>query len=176
MSAPLLVVAAWLAGATFGLASRPERPENARVALWAAGLFGAGAVAPAGASLFLLFPDWSLMYAAHPEHGWPALTLGLLVAGYVGAPVLGCLAARALTAHEGPRAGFGLVGVSLALLLLGAGMGWERLTHVAHYEAFHYGGARLTLARSALFVPVVLSGAALAGVYVFSVLHLRRQV
>ena len=57
-------------------------------------------------------------------------------------------------------------------MALGAG----RLGTVAYYDAFHAGQSGLSLLRSALFLPLMLTVGAEVSVYVFTVMHTRRHV
>lgn len=180
MTAPVLVLSGWLGGLILGIASKPDRAETSRVAVAVALLFGVGALAPTGLGLYALFPDWSLMYVAHPVHAHPVATIITLLAAYVSAPLTGCVFARGLASSglRGPRRARTAVAGSVIALALLVGLGWRRLTTVAFYEGYHYEGTgvQLALSQTALFLPLVLSAAAMAGVYVFSVLHLRRTL
>lgn len=177
MSIPVLLLAGALAGAILGLAARPDRRDLDGVALAVSATFACFALAPSGLALFAIAPDWAIMYLASTERssawGWGIILTSALT---VTPPVTCAVARRLHRIPNGPWLGTGAaVGLSLVTLLV-VGTNWSRLTTVAYYETFHYGGPMLSLAQSAVFVPFVLSCSALAGVYVFSLLHLRRQL
>lgn len=141
-----------------------------------AGMFGAGVLMPAVLVLYGLFPDWSLMYLANPAHLPRLLVLPVLALLSAAAPALGFLAVqRQLSAREpwARRAIWIACGVIGGLTaVLGAG----RLFTVALYDVFHAGAATLTLARSALFLPLMLITGAVVSVYVYALMHTRRHV
>ncbi len=180
MSVSVITLGGYAAGAVIGLSARPalirgDDPLSNRY-FGTAAVFALGAVAPAGLSLYGMFPDWSLMYLANPAHlsMWVmAPLLGLL---YVVSPLAGYLITYRLMAQKQAQAlKASLVIVSL-MALLTLLIGWDRLSTVAYYDDFHYGGQVLMLRRSNLFAPLVLSFGAIAGVFVFTVMHLRRHV
>lgn len=167
----LLVLVGWLAGLLLGRGARKEE-AGAPLAMATAVLFGAITLAPAGLSLFVLSPDWSLMYAIHPEHVpfWP-------LGAAIGLALVAVSAGGCALALGSPRLSGVLALLSAAVLVSLVVLGWPRLSVVAYYETMHYGvGRGHLLAQSAIFVPAVVSAAAVVGVYVFSYLHLRRQV
>lgn len=166
-----------MSGAALGLASNPARRDTHHAALTVALMFGALALLPAGLALYILFPDWSLMYTAQPVHASLLMTGALLSVAFVMTPMAGCFAVRSLgPSNRGRRWGWLLLTLGGAVLAGLVTLGWQRLTTVAYYEAFHYGGFRLALVESALFFPLIVFAASLAGVYVFSLLHLRRSL
>ena len=141
-----------------------------------AALFGAAALTPAILVLYALFPDWSLMYLANPAHLPGLLIVPVLLAQGLAGPPLGYLVAHRLLRlpdRRPLRAAFAaVVVVGVGMLLLGAG----RLGTVAYYDAFHAGQPGLSLLRSALFLPLMLTVGAAVSVYVFVVMHTRRHV
>ena len=175
MSAPVLVLVGGLGGALLGLSVRATTHDGHRLAVRASGLFAALAVAPIGLALYALYPDWSMMYAVHPAHVNEGFVIALLTLIYLSAPCLGCVTTRFLMAS--PR-GFKLaragMGFGVLILVTLVALSWDRLMSVAYYESFHYGGTVISLVRSTLFFPLLLSGSAASGVYVFSFLHLKK--
>ncbi len=168
--APVLLGLSWLAGLGLGRVARPDRPGSGGAAIAAAALFGGAAVGPAGLSVLYLAPDWALLYLALPAHGALGLTAVAFPAASVGAAVLGCMATSGLGAR-----GAGLVaGASGAALLALLAWSGRRLTVMTTYAAFHGGGSSEPLVASAVFLPLVGVAAVLAGVYVFTLVHLRR--
>lgn len=131
---------------------------------------------PATLVLYGLFPDWSLMYLANPAHLSGFLMVPLLVLATAGGPALGFLALfHALRQSKTwRRRGPWLVLWALAGLILLFGGG--RLFTVAYYDAFHGGGGRLPLLQSALFLPLMLCSGAVASVYVYVVMHVKRHI
>ncbi|MCA9551097.1 MAG: hypothetical protein KC933_13770 [Myxococcales bacterium] len=154
---------------------RERNPLTSRYFLVAA-MFGAAALTPATLVLYALFPDWSLMYLANPAHLPMLLVLPmLLLAGLAGPPLGFLVVHRLLPLHDRRplKAVFGGVGtLALIIALTGAG----RLTTVAFYDGFHAGQPGLSLLRSALFLPLMLTVGAAVSVYVFTVMHTRRHV
>jgi uncharacterized BrkB/YihY/UPF0761 family membrane protein len=178
--APLGIVAGFGAGAYIAwvarlAVARERHPLKSRYFLVAA-MFGAGVLTPVLLVLYALFPDWSLMYLANPAH-LPLLLVVpmLLLHGLAGAPLGFLVVHRLLRLHD-PRPlrmlFWGVLGAALVILVFGAG----RLTTVAYYDAFHAGGPGLSLLRSALFLPLMLTVGAAVSVYVFTVMHTRRHV
>jgi hypothetical protein len=179
MTAPLLVLFAFTAGAATATAARralrraPE-PMQTRYALVAA-LLAALVFTPGGLALYLLAPDWSLMYLAHPDHLGGPLMLGVLFLHYALGPVVGFWGAAQLARRDERwllSALFGAMGVLFASTLL---LGWRALTTVAHHDAYHHGGATLRFGESSLFLPAVLIAAASASAVVYATMHVRRH-
>lgn len=141
-----------------------------------AGFFGLAALAPAGLALYLLYPDWSLMYLANPRHLSLAMMIPFLFALYALTPPLGFLATLRLLAEprRGPRRAALVTWIGVTAFVLVFGL--NRIFTVAHYDAFHYGGLRLSLFGSALFLPLVLIGGAVVSVYAYAILHVRRHI
>lgn len=178
MTAPLHVLFGVAAGALVaGEARRALKrvgdPARTRYFLVVAILAGA-VVMPSGLVLYALYPDWSLMYLAHPGHLSPFLAFPALALAYLGAPPLGFFAALWLGARLRGVPGLlgGLAGAALLTFVLGA----RRIFTVAHYDAFHHRGFTLSLSDSALFLPLLLVEGAAVSVLVFAVLHVRRHL
>ena len=180
MSIPLATLFGLGAGAAIAVTARRATvreldPFRSRY-LAIAGLFGTLVLTPAGLALYLLFPDWSLMYFANPAHlGW-YLVVPLLVFLYLGGPPIGFLVTRLLLLRSRPR-DRRLVLLTwillLGIVLIG---GAARLGRVAYYEAFHTGEVSLTLVRSSLFLPLLAITGATVAVLVFTLMPLRRHM
>jgi hypothetical protein len=141
-----------------------------------ANIFGVGVHAPAVLTLYMLFPDWSLMYLANPAHLSGFLMVPVLLLLAVGGPALGFLAVdRALRQTERWRrqAVWIAPGVVAAIILL---FGSGRILTVAYYDAFHGSVGGLSLFQSALFLPLMLTVGAVTSAYVYAVMHLKRHV
>ena len=123
-------------------------------------------VVPAGLGLYVLYPDWSLMYFANPEHLPLPIVLPALLAAYA----LGAPSGFLLTHRLGQEPRRWPLRLFLLLVLASfsvvMGVGWNRLTTVAYYDAFHHGLASMRLLSSALLLPALLSIAALIGTLV----------
>lgn len=172
VSIPVLALIGWLGGLGFALNVSESAPETHRTVLAVAGLFGGVTLAPIGLILFALAPDWALMYSIHPQHVPIFVLVGVIAIVLLGASVGG-----SAFALSWPRFALGVSVASGVMLVAVLGWGWRRLSTVGFYESIHYGvGETHLLARSALFVPAVVSAAALVGVYVFAFLHLRKQL
>ena len=154
---------------------RAQDPALTRYFL-VSGIFGLGCLMPVGLAFYLAFPDWCLMYLANPVHlpGW--IMLPILVVGYAGGPPLAFLATARLM--RAPRAWplRGLVLGTLAAELFLLGFGWDRLTSVAYYDAFHHGLPTIPLLRSTLALPLGLSIWMVIGVVLGSLHHIRRHL
>lgn len=180
IAAPLAIVAGFAAGAYVAhCARRPLarelEPFKSRY-FAVAGMFGLVALMPSVLVMYGLFPDWTLMYLSNPAH-LPGLLIVPFLALHTGlAPALGFLAvyraqhARVSWGHK--SIWFGAGGVALLLLLFGGG----RLLTVAYYDGFHGGGRGLSLPRSALFLPLMLTTGAVVSVYVYAIMHTKRHV
>lgn len=139
-------------------------------------LFGSAVLLPAGMALYLAFPDWSLMYLANPAHlpGWIVFPV-LLLAYAGGAPVTFLATARLMTEPK-PwplRTLVGAISLFLSAVLL---LGWDRLTTVAYYDAFHHNLGAFSIFSSALLLPLILTTGAVGGVLYFSLRHIRRHL
>jgi hypothetical protein len=177
---PFDIVAGFAAGAGLALcAAEPlKRTQDAlRTRYFVAVLLFAGLVwVPSGLALFLAYPDWSLMYLANPVHLPMALALPVMIGAYLIAPPAGFLVTHQLMREKKAwwlRGTLGGVAV-LALLIVLAGA--ERLLTVAYYDAFHYGGARVSLFRSPLILPLVLISVAVVGAFVATARYVLRHV
>lgn len=180
IAAPLAIVLGFLAGAYIAecartALTRPLQPLECRYFLVAA-LFGGAALMPAQLVLYGLFPDWTLMYLANPAHLSGLLVVPVLALASAGAPALGFVARHdALGAREAWRRRAVWIGpgaLAAIVVLFGGG----RLATVAYYDAFHAGGRGVSLFRSELFLPLMLTTGAVVSVYVYAVLHIRRHV
>lgn len=169
VSAPILVAAGGLAGALLGISATSLDVNTQRMTLWVSIFFGGFGLTPVGVALYMLFPDWSLMYLIHPLHSGRAYVLVSLVLVYVTTPLLGCIIARYfMVTRRGWYFLWGawICGVLVALLMVLAG--WNRLTAVAYYESFHLGGLQIGLLSSSLSPLLAVSLVTLASVYGFS--------
>ena len=179
MSLPLTLLIGFAAGADVALSAsralkrQPERLRSRYLAV--AALLGA-VMAPAGLVLYLLFPDWTLMYLANPAHLSAVLMVPLLFLLYGAAPVLGYLVARQLVVKERFKA---VRSVTIAVLVLVAALiagGFQRLTTVAYYDHFYYGEGGVALTQSTLLLPLLLVAGAITSVVVATNMHLRRHL
>jgi hypothetical protein len=141
-----------------------------------AALFSAGVLTPAGLGLFLVFPDWCLMYLANPAHlpGWMVWPV-LLIFYVAGGPIFFLITVRLMIEPKPWPLRSLLIGLSLFLLATVV-LGFDRLTTVAYYEAFHHGLGTIELSNSSLLLPLLLSLAAVGGVLYFSLRHIRRHL
>lgn len=150
------ITLAWTAREPLARATYPSRTRYFAATM----LYAGAALVPTGLVLFAMFPDWSLMYVANPSQLPVWMMLPVVAASCFGAPVLGFFVAqRFIAAHREdaiPRALLTLAVAAIAIIALG----WSALTNVGYYEAYHYGGTMLPLARS----PVVVALAACLGV------------
>lgn len=139
-------------------------------------LFATGVLLPAGLCLYFAFPDWSLMYLANPAHlpGWIVFPV-LLLAYAGGAPVTFLATARLMTEPK-PWPLRTLVWSIVLFLAATILLGWDRLTTVAYYDAFHHGLGAFSIFSSALLLPLLLSFGAVGGVLYFSLRHIRRHL
>lgn len=128
--------------------------------------YAALVVTPAGIGLYALYPDWSLMYFANPEHLPLPIVLPVLLGTYLLGPPSGFLLAHRLT--QEPRAWplRVLLLLVLASFSVVVGIGWSRLTTVAYYDAFHHGLTSMGLIGSALLLPALLCVVAMVGTLV----------
>ena len=135
-------------------------------------IVGALLLAPASLALYLCYPDWSLMYLAHPDHLPPFTGPLLATAGPALAAALGFFVATRL---EPPRlARLWVVGSAAAGGAVVV-IGYRRIFAVSHYHAFHYGMPTTSLLDSALLVPLGLILATVVGVYLYVWQTLRRH-
>lgn len=141
-----------------------------------AGLFGTLVLAPGELCLYLLFPDWSLMYFANPAHlGW-YLVVPVLLFLYLAGPPIGFLVTRLLLLRSRRRDRRLVLLTWVALVGVVLFGGAARLGRVAYYEAFHTGEPPLALVQSALFLPLLVITSATIAVLVFTLMHLRRHL
>jgi hypothetical protein len=138
--------------------------------------FATGVLTPAGLGLYLVFPDWSLMYLANPAHlpawmVWPVLLIFYLAGG----PIFFLITARLMTEPKQWPLRSLLIGLSLFLLATLV-LGFDRLTTVAYYEAYHHGLTTIPLSSSSLLLPLLLALGAVGGVLYFSLRHIRRHL
>jgi hypothetical protein len=152
-------------------------PDPVRTRYFAvAVMFAAGVLAPAGLGLYLVFPDWSLMYLANPAHlpgwmVWPVLLFFYLAGG----PIFFLITARLVT--EPKQWPLRALLIMLSLFLLATlFLGFDRLTTVAYYEAYHHGLSTISLWSSSLLLPLILALGAVGGVLYFSLRHIRRHL
>ena len=180
MTALLTTLAGWGAGAILAVTARRalervSEPTKSRYFI-VIGFFGLAALAPAGLALYLLYPDWSLMYLANSAHLPIAMMIPLLFVTFALAPPLGFLATLKAYAvrRSGPRRLLWSLWFGVGVFVLVFGFG--RLVTVAHYDSYHYGGPTLSLFSSALFLPLVLIGGAVVSVFAYALLHVRRHI
>ena len=130
---------------------------------------------PTGLVLYAEFPDWMLMYLANPAHLSPIFMFPLVLALYLGSPLLGFLIAHRLLRQERERLVRGLlVGLGAAMALV-AVLGRARLLGVAYYDAFHGGGEVLSVFRSSLLLALFPCSVAIVGILAFAVISVRRH-
>jgi hypothetical protein len=152
-------------------------PDPVRTRYFAvAALFAAGVLAPAGLGLYLVFPDWSLMYLANPAHlpawmVWPVLLIFYLA----GAPIFFLITTRLMTEPKQWPLRALLIGLGLSLLAT-IFLGFDRLTTVAYYEAYHHRLSTIPLSSSSLLLPLLLALGAVGGVLYFSLRHIRQHL
>ena len=139
-------------------------------------LFAGGVLAPAGLGLYQVYPDWSLMYLANPAHlpGWMVWPV-LLIFYLAGVPIFFLITARLMTEPKQWPLRALLIGLSVFLLAT-LFLGFDRLTTVAYYEAYHHRLATIPLSSSSLLLPLLLAVGAVGGVLYFSLRHIRRHV
>ncbi len=138
--------------------------------------FATAVLTPSALSLYLMFPDWALMYMANSAHVPALLVAPLLLLFHLGAPPAGFLMTLWLQ-KSGSAWGLRLAFVSgFAGLALTFVLGWDRWTTVAYYDAYHHGVSAIGLSDSALLVPLLLNMVALFGAFAFSVVHVRRHL
>lgn len=140
---------AWVARGALRHARDRLRGAYAKVALW----FGLLVWMPATLGVYLLAPDWSLMYLANPIHLPAALMFPLIALSSAGAPALGFLAAQRIDASAHGRQLYATVGGALLLLL---GFGMRRIATGGTYEDVHYGTGGVWLSQLAVFWPVLI--------------------
>jgi hypothetical protein len=180
ITVPVTALAGWAAGAVLALVARRAlarvtEPMKSRYFV-VAGFFGFAALAPAGLALYLLYPDWSLMYLADPKHLSLAMMIPFLFVLYALTPPLGFLATLRLFAERRPGPRRAALGSWALVFLFVVGFGFDRLFTVAFYDSFHYDGPTLSLFGSALFLPLVLIGGAVVSVFAYALLHVRRHI
>lgn len=134
--------------------------------------FGGALLGPAGLMLYLLFPDWSLMYLANPAHLALGVMAPLIFSTHALAPFAGFLVMHRLLVTERARyvVHFALVLVALAVVGLG------RLSTVQSYAGYHAGGERLAVLDSPLSLALVVVALAWGGLLAFAILAVRRHV
>jgi hypothetical protein len=157
---PLVLLAGYASG-LFGalIASEPLAKTSfpTRTRYFAAtAIFAGMALVPSASVLYALFPDWSLMYLANPAQ-LPILLMLPVVAGLAfGAPLLGFVVAqRALAARKKKIVRGHLIGSGLLFLVIFS-FGWDRLSSIGYYEAYHYGGELVSFGDSAAVVVVMM--------------------
>jgi hypothetical protein len=169
-----------LVGCAYALVCRRvliRAPDPVRTRYFAlAVMFAVGVLTPAGLGLYLAFPDWSLMYLANPAHlpgwmVWPVLLFFYLAGG----PIFFLITARLITEPKQWPLRAMVIGLSLFLLATFF-LGFDRLTTVAYYEAYHHGLSTIPLSSSTLLLPLILALGAVGGVLYFSLRHIRRHL
>lgn len=158
------ITLAWTAREPLAKASYPSRTRY----FVATVLYAGAALVPTGLVLYALFPDWSLMYVANPSQLSWVVMVPVVAALCFGAPLLGFFVAQRFIAAQRPdaipRALLSLAVVALAIVALG----WGALTKVGYYEAYHYGGTLLPLARSPVVVALAGCLAVLAALLAYT--------
>lgn len=175
---PLLWLGGFAGGAGLALAAkeplaRASFPAETRYFV-VVGLFAASAIAPASLVLYLLYPDWALMYFADPAHLPLWLVLPFVLALGLLTPVSGFFAVQRLLAgrHRHRPMLYGLAVVSLSVLVFG----WHRLSVLAYYDAFHLGGDAISLFASEALLPLLLVLPALVAGYVLARRGIQRHI
>lgn len=180
MTLPLEIVAGWAAGAAFALAaaeplSQTSYPTKTRY-FAVTTIFAGGALVPAACVLYALYPDWSLMYLASPAQLPLLLMLPLVIVLCFGAPILGFLSAqRLILAHRAKTVRAMLYGAAILSLLV-AIAGHARLSSLGHYEAFHYGGDVLPIAKSQAIVVLGSVASAVLIAFTFAYRRMRKHI
>jgi hypothetical protein len=106
----------------------------------ATALFAGTALTPACLIVFLLFPDWSLMYLTSPAHLPVAALAPLVTLLCFAAPVAGFFIAQRLIAAGRTKNVKQLGLVFLGIAAMNAAVGHQALAQVGYFEAFHYEG------------------------------------
>ncbi len=135
----------------------------------------ASALVPAGLTLYVLYPDWSWMYFVNPAQVPLFVGLLLVLLGLFGASAMGFFVTHRLMRRRPRLLPWTLGGASLLFLVLLV-TGRHRLAAVAHYDAFHYGGASLSLTQSPLLLTLLVVVPAVLGMCVFTCLMVVRHV
>lgn len=155
---------AWTARSPLAQAHYPSRTRYFVATM----LYAGAALVPAGLVLFVLFPDWSLMYVVNPSQLSWFLMLPVVVAACFGAPILGFFVGQRFIATQRVEAiGRVLLSLGIAALAL-VTLGWGALTKVGYYEAYHYGGTLVPLAQSPVLVALVSCLGVLAVLFVYT--------
>lgn len=152
MALPLSIPIAFTSGLSLAWVARePLRtavyPSRTRY-FGATALFAGTALTPAILILFLLFPDWSLMYLTSPGHLPVAAMAPLVTITAFSAPLAGFFIAQRLIAsgRPGPIKTIALVFVGIAAM--NAAFGHEALGQVGYFESFHYDGPMVPFVKS----------------------------
>lgn len=176
---PIATVLGYLAGGLIAFASRAplartQDPVRTRYFAVAA-LYGLLAAGPAQLLLYVLFPDWSLMYLADPAHLPLIGTAAVVFAVAAGAPLAGFLVTHRLLLA--PRRTPARLGTAVPLLVLAsiAFLGRHRIARVAYYQAYHLGGDVLPIEASRLVLALPLIVVALVVLLVWSFIAVRRH-
>lgn len=176
---PLQVLAAYLAGAAVVLAARTPLSktwEPLRTRYFTAVLILTGAaLVPTGLTLYVLFPDWSWMYFVNPAQVPLFIGLAVVLLGLLGASSMGFFVTHRLMRRR-PRLLPWSLGGAAGLFVTILATGGRRLVTVAHYDAFHYGGASLSLTQSPLLLTLLVLVPAALGMCVFTCLMVVRHV
>jgi hypothetical protein len=139
-------------------------------------MFGVGAMVPSGVTFYALFPDWSLMYLANPEHLSKWIMFPLLTVIYACAPIAGFLLTHRFLLEQRPRAPAVLLSSLSTLIVATLIFGRDRLLTVAYYDAFYAGGATLPLFRSRLAIMLPLACVAIGALFLAVLIAVRRHV
>lgn len=179
MPLPLWLIAGYAAGTGIALAARPgltTLPASAHGRyLMATVLYSSLVLTPIALLLHFTFPDWHLMYLANPAHISAFVMIPLLIVLVVLAPALGFLLGARLVLSDqlaGVRAALGGAAI-LALIIVLAG--WDRVSQVAYYESFHYGGQQIPVSSSSLLIALLAALPAAAGAFALVFLTVRRH-
>jgi hypothetical protein len=180
ITVPVTTLVGALTGCLFALVCRRvliRVPDPVRTRYFAiVVLFAAAVLLPAGLAFYLAFPDWSLMYLANPAHlpGWMVWPV-LIIFYLAGSPIFFLITARLMVEPKPWPLRSLLIGLSVFLLATLV-LGFDRLTTVAYYEAYHHRLSTIALTSSALLLPLILAIGAFGGVLYFSLRHIRRHL
>ncbi len=142
----------------------------------ATAIYSGAALVPSGLALYLLYPDWSLMYVANPAMLPAPIMIPVVIALCFGAPILGFFVAqRLIVAHRARAIRRALIAL-LALGMMIIGLGFGALTRVGYYEAYHYGGEMIPLAKSPVIVALAIILPALGAVFGYTRRTIRRHI